>query len=167
MPANAASHWRKSSYCETLRESGLRPTRQRIQIAELLFAKGDRHLTAETLFAEARSNRYPPSLATIYNALRDFAAHGLVREIALYGAKTWYDTKIGPHYHFYLEERDELFDIPEKYIPMLNIPAPEGTDIVGVDVVIRLTHSKPGEIGERAKGLPGEEISPPRPATRA
>jgi len=145
MPANAATHWRKSSYCATLRDSGLRPTRQRIQIAELLFAKGDRHLTAETLFAEARSNRYPPSLATIYNALRDFAAHGLVREIALYGAKTWYDTKTGPHYHFYLEERDELFDIPEEFIPLMNIPAPEGTEIVGVDVVIRLSSSKDGE----------------------
>ena len=145
MSANAASHWRKSGYCATLRDSGLRPTRQRIQIAELLFAKGDRHLTAETLFAEARSNRYPPSLATVYNALRDFAAHGLVREIALYGAKTWYDTKTGPHYHFYLEERDELFDIPEEFIPLMNIPAPEGTEIVGVDVVIRLSSSKDGE----------------------
>ena len=139
MSANAANHWRKSSFCATLRDQGLRPTRQRIQIAELLFAKGDRHLTAETLFAEAREQRYPPSLATIYNALRDFAAHGLVREIALYGAKTWYDTKIGPHFHFYLEERDELFDIPEEFIPLMNIPAPDGTQIVGVDVVIRLS----------------------------
>ncbi len=151
MPANAATHWRKSSYCATLRDSGLRPTRQRIQIAELLFAKGDRHLTAETLFAEARSNRYPPSLATIYNALRDFAAHGLVREIALYGAKTWYDTKTGPHYHFYLEERDELFDIPEEFIPLMNIPAPDGTEIVGVDVVIRLSSSKNGEATATAR----------------
>ncbi len=117
MPAHAATHWRKSSFCSTLRDQGLRPTRQRVQIAELLFAKGDRHLTAETLFAEAREHRYPPSLATIYNALRDFASHGLVREIALYGAKTWYDTKTGPHFHFYLEERDELFDIPEEFIP--------------------------------------------------
>lgn len=138
MPAHVATHWRKSSYCGTLRDSGLRPTRQRVQIAELLFAKGDRHLTAETLFAEAREQRYPPSLATIYNALRDFAAHGLVREIALYGAKTWYDTKTGPHFHFYLEDRDELFDIPEEFIPLMNVPAPDGTEIVGVDVVIRL-----------------------------
>ena len=138
MSANAATHWRKSSFCATLRDQGLRPTRQRVQIAELLFAKGDRHLTAETLFSEAREQRYPPSLATIYNALRDFAAHGLVREIALYGAKTWYDTKTGPHFHFYLEERDELFDIPEEFIPLMNVPAPDGTQIVGVHVVIRL-----------------------------
>ena len=144
MSANAATHWRKSTFCATLRDQGLRPTRQRIQIAELLFAKGDRHLTAETLFAEAREQRYPPSLATIYNALRDFAAHGLVREIALYGARTWYDTKIGPHYHFYLEARAELFDIPEEFIPLMNVPAPDGTQIVGVDVVIRLS-AKDGE----------------------
>ncbi|HMN72871.1 MAG TPA: Fur family transcriptional regulator [Rhodoblastus sp.] len=147
MSANAATHWRKSSFCATLRDQGLRPTRQRVQIAELLFAKGDRHLTAETLFAEAREQRYPPSLATIYNALRDFAAHGLVREIALYGAKTWYDTKIGPHFHFYLEDRDELFDIPEQYIPLMNVPAPDGTEIVGVDVVIRLAPKDGASVG--------------------
>ena len=151
MPSNATPHWRKSSHCATLRDSGLRPTRQRVQIAELLFAKGDRHLTAEALFAEAREQKYPPSLATIYNALRDFAAHGLVREIALYGAKTWYDTKIGPHYHFYLEERDELFDIPEEFIPLMNIPAPDGTEIVGVDVVIRLSSSRNGEATATAR----------------
>lgn len=156
-------HWSKSGYCETLRAAGLRPTRQRVQIAELLFAKGDRHLTAETLFAEARENRYPPSLATIYNALRDFAAHGLVREIALYGARTWYDTKTGPHFHFYLEGREELFDIPEEFIPLMDVPAPDGMEIVGVDVVIRVAEKKTGEERKAQEG----RLSPPRPATRA
>ena len=121
-----------------LKAVGLRPTRQRLHIANLLFAKGDRHLTAEMLYAEAKNTRYPPSLATIYNALRDFAACGLVREIALYGSRTWYDTKSGPHYHYFLEERNELFDIPEEHVPHLNVPAPPGMRIAGVDVVIRL-----------------------------
>ncbi len=121
-----------------LKAVGLRPTRQRLHIANLLFAKGDRHLTAEMLYAEAKNTRYPPSLATIYNALRDFAACGLVREIALYGSRTWYDTKSGPHFHYFLEERNELFDIPEEHVPHLNVPAPPGMRIAGVDVVIRL-----------------------------
>ena len=155
-----STHWSGSQFCETLREAGLRPTRQRVQIAELLFAKGDRHLTAETLFAEARENRYPPSLATIYNALRDFAAHGLVREIALYGARTWYDTKIGPHFHFYLEERDELFDIPDELIPLFKIPAPEGMRVVGVDVVIRVSADESDE-AEKGKTPEPEALTPP------
>ncbi|MDE2364456.1 MAG: transcriptional repressor [Hyphomicrobiales bacterium] len=123
---------------QRLKAAGLRPTRQRLHIATLLFAKGDRHLTAETLYAEAKNTRYPPSLATIYNALRDFAACGLVREIALYGSRTWYDTKTGPHFHYYVEECDDLFDIPEEHIPKLNVPIPQGMRVAGVDVIIRL-----------------------------
>jgi Fur family iron response transcriptional regulator len=123
---------------EKLESAGLRVTRQRLMIAELLFGKGDRHVTAETLFGEASGLPYPPSLATIYNTLRDFAGSGLVREIALYGGKVWFDTKIGPHFHFYLEDREELIDMPEELIPQFNIPAPAGTRIAGIDVVIKL-----------------------------
>lgn len=162
----SATHWRKSHYCETLRDAGLRPTRQRVQIAELLFAKGDRHLTAEMLFAEARSNRYPPSLATIYNALRDFAAHGLVREIALYGAKTWYDTKTGPHFHFYVEEEEDLFDIPEQHVPFMDVPPPAGMKVVGIDVVIRLA-PEDGSQGETTEIRKSLDISSQRPAIPA
>ena len=123
---------------EKLTQSGLRPTRQRLDIGRALFAGGDRHLTAETLFEETRALRYPPSLATIYNTLRQFAQHGLLREIAVFGAKLWYDTKIGPHFHFYREDRDELFDIPDDQMPALNIPAPAGMRIESIDVVVRL-----------------------------
>ena len=123
---------------EKLEQAGLRVTRQRMMIADLLFAKGDRHVTAEALYAEASVIPYPPSLATIYNTLRDFADKGLVREIALYGGKVWFDTQTGPHFHFYLEDREELFDIPESLIPTFNIPAPVGMRIAGIDVVIKL-----------------------------
>ena len=123
---------------QRLKAAGLRPTRQRMHIANLLFAKGDRHLTAETLYAEAKATRYPPSLATIYNALRDFAASGLVREIALYGSRTWYDTKTGPHFHYYMQDCDDLFDIPEESIPHFDLPVPAGMRISGVDVIVRL-----------------------------
>jgi len=121
-----------------LQAAGLRPTRQRLALASLLFANGDRHFTAEQLFQEALSQKYPPSFATIYNTLHQFAAHGLVREIALYGSRLWYDTKTGPHFHFYIEDRDELIDIPEQMIPELNITAPDGLHITGVDVVVRV-----------------------------
>jgi Fur family iron response transcriptional regulator len=127
-----------ANFAKRLREAGLRPTRQRLHIAELLFAKGDRHLTAEMLYDEARVTRYPPTLSTIYNALRDFADSGLIREIALYGSRTWYDTKTGPHFHYYLQAQDALLDIPEHCIPDFNIEAPEGMRVAGVDVVIRL-----------------------------
>ncbi len=126
---------------EKLVAAGLRPTRQRLELARLLFKGADRHLTAETLYDEARSLRYPPSLATVYNALRQFAEHGLLREIAVYGARLWYDTKMGPHFHFYRDDREELFDIPDELIPVLNIPAPEGTRIEAIDVVVRLTRA--------------------------
>lgn len=121
-----------------LQDAGLRPTRQRQQIARLLFDGCGRHVTAEMLYAEARSDRYPPSLATIYNALRDFAEHGLLREVALYGSKLWYDTTTGPHFHYYVENGETLFDIPAEHVPQIDIVAPEGMLVAGVDVVVRL-----------------------------
>ena len=127
-----------------LAKAGLKLTRQRLALAELLFARGDRHVTAEMLHEEARQMRYPPSLATVYNTLNSFAEHGLVREIALYGSKLWFDTKTGPHFHFYMQAQDELFDIPEELVPMLDIHAPEGTMVVGIDVVVRLKQA-PGQ----------------------
>jgi Fur family iron response transcriptional regulator len=129
---------RPLSVREKLAAAGLRPTRQRIDLGRLLLDGADRHFTAEMLYEEARALRYPPSLATIYNTLHQFAERGLLREIAIYGAKLWYDTKIGPHFHFYREDREELFDIPAELIPTLNIPAPEGTRIEAIDVVVRL-----------------------------
>ncbi|MFO1118297.1 MAG: Fur family transcriptional regulator [Beijerinckiaceae bacterium] len=127
-----------SEIVSMLQGAGLRPTRQRQQIARLLYTDGGRHVTAEMLYAEARSDRYPPSLATIYNALRDFAEHGLLREVALYGSKLWYDTTTGPHFHYYVENGETLFDIPPEHVPQIDIVAPEGMRVAGVDVVVRL-----------------------------
>ena len=123
---------------DKLLAAGVRPTRQRLDIGRLLFEGCDRHFTAEMLFHEASTLRYSPSLATIYNTLHEFAEHGLLREIAVYGAKLWYDTKIGPHFHFYREDREELFDIPEELIPAIRIPAPEGMRIEAIDIVVRV-----------------------------
>ena len=121
-----------------LLEAGLRPTRQRVDLAKILFNGEDRHFTAEMIHTESRTVRHPPSLATVYNTLHLFAEHGLLREIAIYGAKAWYDTKTGPHFHFYRGDREELFDIPDAMVPLLNIAAPEGTVIEAIDIVVRL-----------------------------
>ncbi len=121
-----------------LRDADLRPTRQRISIASLLFVAGDRHVTAEQVLAEAQALKMPLSRATVYNTLHQFADAGLVREIALYGSKVWYDTKTGSHCHYYDEDRSVLFDMEQDVTPQLRLKAPKGKKIVGVDVIVRL-----------------------------
>lgn len=122
-----------------LRAAGLRPTRQRVALGWLLFAKGDRHLTAEKLQDEAEASRVPISLATIYNSLHQFTESGLLREIAVDGSKTYFDTNVSHHDHFLVEGSNILIDIPQVAIDTLNLPAPpSGTQIARVEVVVRL-----------------------------
>jgi Fur family iron response transcriptional regulator len=121
-----------------LMAAGVRPTRQRVDLGCAIFGSGDRHFTAEMIFHETRSIRFAPTLGTIYNTLNEFARCGLLREIAIYDAKLWYDTKTGPHYHFYREDTEELSDIPDDLLPEFEIPAPEGTRIAAIDVIVRL-----------------------------
>ncbi|RUW21354.1 transcriptional repressor, partial [Mesorhizobium sp. M1A.F.Ca.IN.020.06.1.1] len=85
-----------------VREAGLRPTRQRIALADLLFAKGDRHLSAEELHEEAIAAGVPVSLATVYNALHQFTQAGMLRILAVEGSKTYFDTNTSDHHHFYV-----------------------------------------------------------------
>jgi Fur family iron response transcriptional regulator len=121
-----------------LAAAGVRPTRQRLDLARTIFGAGNRHFTAEMLYQETRSIRFAPTLGTIYNTLNEFARCGLLREIAIYDAKLWYDTKTGPHYHFYREDTEELSDILEQWLPVFEIPAPDGTLIKAIDVIVRL-----------------------------
>jgi Fur family iron response transcriptional regulator len=121
-----------------LAAAGVRPTRQRVDLGRAIFGAGDRHFTAEMIFHETRSIRFAPTLGTIYNTLNEFARSGLLREIAIYDAKLWYDTKTGPHFHFYIEDTEELSDIPDELLPAFSIPAPEGMRIAAIDVIVRL-----------------------------
>jgi Fur family iron response transcriptional regulator len=121
-----------------LASAGVRPTRQRIELAEILFGKGERHFTAEMIHAEARALRYPPSLGTVYNTLNHFVENGLLREIALYDSKLWYDTNTGPHCHYYWEDTNELSDIPPEHAPSLAVPAPPGGKVLAIDIVVRV-----------------------------
>lgn len=122
-----------------VRDAGLRPTRQRIALAELLFAKGDRHLSAEDLHEEALAAGVPVSLATVYNALNQFTQAGLLRVLSVEGSKTYFDTNTSDHHHFFIEGENRIFDIETGPISVNNLPAPpEGMEIVNVDVVVRL-----------------------------
>ncbi len=124
---------------DVLRDAGLRPTRQRVSLAELLFAKGDRHLTAERLHEEALSNDVPVSLATVYNTLHQFTEAGLLREVAVEGSKTYFDTNTSNHYHFFFEPEGVLMDIPTDNLTIQGLPElPEGMEVSQVDVLVRL-----------------------------
>jgi Fur family iron response transcriptional regulator len=122
-----------------LRDSGLRPTRQRIALGRLLYARGDRHVTAEILHEEAMRARVPVSLATVYNTLHQFTEVGLLRELAVDGSKTWFDTNVTEHHHFLMEDDNRLIDIPGRSVSVDRIPEiPDGMEIARVDVVVRL-----------------------------
>lgn len=122
-----------------LRAAGMRPTRQRIALGELLFAAGDRHVCAEMLHEEAVAARIPVSLATVYNTLNQFRDAGLLREVALVGTRVFFDTNMSDHQHFFVEGSGEVLDIPGGAISLSGLPeAPEGMEIAGVDVVVRL-----------------------------
>ena len=122
-----------------LRGVGLRPTRQRMALGWILFAKGDRHLTAEMLYEEATKAKVPVSLATVYNTLHQFTEVGLLRQVAIDGSKTYFDTNASDHHHFFLEGQNELLDIPGAEVMVGKMPnVPEGFEIARVDVVVRL-----------------------------
>ncbi|OWV96499.1 Fur family transcriptional regulator [Rhizobium sp. R72] len=122
-----------------LRHAGLRPTRQRVALGDLLFAKGDRHLTVEELHEEAVQAGVPVSLATVYNTLHQFTEAGMIRVLAVESAKTYFDTNVSDHHHFFIEGENDVLDIPVSNLTIGNLPEPpEGLEIAHVDVVIRL-----------------------------
>lgn len=122
-----------------LRQAGLRPTRQRLALAELLFDKGYRHLSAETLQQEALLAHVPVSLATIYNTLHQFTGVGMLREVAVDGSRTYFDTNTSDHHHFFIEDDNAVVDIDSGTIGAVRVPAPPpGFVISRVDVVVRL-----------------------------
>ncbi|PLX33004.1 MAG: transcriptional repressor [Hyphomicrobiales bacterium] len=130
---------KESDIAASLRDAGLRPTRQRLALGGLLFAKGNRHVTAESLHQEVNKTSGHVSLATVYNTLHQFTDAGLLREINVTGSKSFFCTNIADHHHFYLEQDDELIDIDGENIRLSGLPTPpDGTRIDQVEVVIRL-----------------------------
>ena len=143
--ARAAGHQPALTGCpwhdvnEMLQAAGLRPTRQRMALGWLLFGKGARHLTAEMLYEEATLAKVPVSLATVYNTLNQLTDAGLLRQVSVDGTKTYFDTNVTAHHHFYLENNHELVDIPDPHLVLSKMPdVPEGYEIARVDMVVRL-----------------------------
>ena len=122
-----------------LRAAGLRSTRPRLALAHLLFGAGNRHVTAETLHEEARKAGLSISQATIYNTLNQFLSAGLLSEVIVDHARSYFDTNVTEHHHFFIEDEAKLIDIPLEEVVLGTLPnAPSGYDLSGVDVVIRL-----------------------------
>ncbi len=130
---------RKTGIAEKLLGAGLRPTRQRIALAELIFTRESRHVYADELLEQAILTRTKVSLATIYNALRQFTEAGLLREIKVDGARTCYDTNTSPdHHHFLIEDENRIVDIPAGEAGVGRLPAvPAGYEIATVLVRLR------------------------------
>ena len=138
-----ADHHHSHDVTEMLRDSGLRPTRQRVALAELLYSKGHRHISAEILHEEAVRASVPVSLATVYNTLHQFTEAGLIRVLAVESSKTYFDTNVSDHHHFFVEGENMVLDIPVSNLEIGNLPEPpEGMEISHVDVVIRLRPRK-------------------------
>jgi Fur family iron response transcriptional regulator len=123
---------------ELLRKSGLRPTRQRMIIGQLLFAGAHRHVTAESLYAEAAAAGMQLSLATVYNTLNQFTQAGLLRRVGPDGSRCFFDTDTSAHPHFYLEGEDTLIDVPERLTVKRMPSALPGHEISRLDIVIRI-----------------------------
>jgi Fur family iron response transcriptional regulator len=122
-----------------LRDAGLRPTRQRMALGWILFGKGDRHTTAEMLYEEATKANVAVSLATVYNTLHQLTDAGLLRQVAVDGSKTYFDTNVSQHHHFFVEGENNLLDIPDTDVVVGKAPNPPyGYEIARIDVVVRL-----------------------------
>lgn len=130
---------RRPCLTAVLRMAGLRPTRQRIALAELLFSGDHRHVSAEALHGEAGAGGVEVSLATVYNTLHQFRRAGLLREVTVDAARSYFDTDTSDHHHFFVEDEQRVIDIPADSIVIQGLPdAPNGMEVTHVDVVVRV-----------------------------
>ena len=128
-----------SKSLERLKRHGLRPTRQRLALVKLLFERGDRHVSADQLHAEAAAAGVRVSLATIYNTLNQFTAAGLLREVVGEAGRSFFDTNTSDHHHLLVEPTGELIDIPAAQVRIEARPAlPPGTSLRRIDVILRV-----------------------------
>jgi Fur family iron response transcriptional regulator len=137
LPQSVAAE--RSVALERLRAAGLRPTRQRVALARLLLEYGNRHVTAEQLHSEALGAAIPVSLATVYNTLHQFIDCGILRELVIEPGRSYFDTNLDDHHHFYCESTGLLQDIPGELVMVGRLPQPPaGAEISRIDVVIRI-----------------------------
>ena len=136
---NGGENGEKLCVLGRLRQAGLRPTRQRVALAGLLYGNGDRHVTAEVLHEEAVRAQTPVSLATIYNTLHQFTQAGLLRQLLVDGSRTYFDTNTTEHHHYFEAANGVLEDIPGPDVRVVGMPPPpQGMRVERVDVVVQL-----------------------------
>ena len=131
-----------SRVIDLLRRADLRPTRQRLALAKLLFENGHRHVTAESLHEEALGKNFDVSLATVYNTLHQFVEVGLLREIFVDASRSYFDTNTTEHHHLFFESSGRVEDVPADQVVVSELPPPpEGMKVRRVDVIIRLSEA--------------------------
>lgn len=128
------------NYEDILKAAGLRTTKQRLALVALLFQKGHRHFTAEMIYEEALEAKQDISLATVYNSLHHFVKHGLIRELNLNSQRSWFDTNTHSHFHYYDEQKKEVFDVPHTDAEQIKnlISIPSGYQVKDLNVVVHL-----------------------------
>ena len=132
----------KALMADKLGAAGLRVTQARLALAHLLFGHGDRHVTADALLEEALAAGLKVSQATVYNTLNQFHAAGLLRQVQVDQARSYFDTNIDAHHHFYVEKEARLIDIAARDVDVTRLPdSPKGYDVNRVEVIIRLDKS--------------------------
>ena len=136
-----------SKAVDNLRAVGLRPTRQRLALARLLFAQGNQHVTAESLYDRTQDAGIKVSLATVYNTLHQFTDAGLLRQVMIDSSRSYFDTNVEDHHHFYFEDTGEIADIPSEHtLTQINAVAPAilpaGMELSRVDIVVRLRRAE-------------------------
>ena len=129
-----------AAIADRLRDAGLRPTRQRLSIAAILFDGQHKHMSAEAVHAAAQQDGAGVSLATVYNALHQFTEAGLLRELVIEPGRSYFDTNVDDHHHVFNETTGALDDIAPVRLGRLPAP-PVGTQLTRVDVIIRVAET--------------------------
>lgn len=143
---------------DRLQRAGLRPTRQRLALARLLFDNGDRHITAEQLHGEAIEANVRVSVATVYNTLHQFTRAGLLREVVVEAGRSYFDTNTGDHHHFFYVNLGRLEDIPSHSLMVGAVPpAPPGMRVERVDVIVRLEEVPRDDVSQENRETTLEE----------
>ena len=127
---------------QKLKQAGLRPTRQRLLLCQLLWSPPQpRHVTAEVLHSETREKGAKISLATVYNTLHQLTEMGLLTKVTLESGKTHFDTNTQPHQHIINEVTGEIVDLPAEACVLEGLDLPAGVALSAVDIVVRVRPS--------------------------
>jgi Fur family peroxide stress response transcriptional regulator len=137
--SSPSAHPKDATALERLRKAGLRPTRQRLALAKILFANGSRHVTPESLYTEAKGKRVNLSLATVYNCLETLVQCNLVRVVNFERAPTRYCPHLHPHAHFHDESTGATHDIelPDQLLASIKAVLPAGYSADAIEITFR------------------------------